>query len=196
MIIVTLFREGRNIQVPGGLALKGHPQSKGGNAVSNRIASQAFVGNPVIGITNGEEIAKIEDLLVDPDTLKAAAAITSKSTLLSRDIEAIPAEQVEVWGQDAILAKQTDVIVKEEDLGGHEEWLSASNDIRGYQVVAENGTRIGTLGDLVLDHEGQILGYEMAEVTIESRVAVADWIDVKATRSLGPDVLIVKSEFV
>lgn len=164
--------------------------------MSNRIASQALVGNPVIGITNGEKIAKVEDLLVDPNTLKAAAALTSKSTLLSREIEAIPAEQVEVWGQDAILAKQPDVVAKEEELDSRDGWLSASDDIRGYEVVAEDGTRIGTLGDVVLDTEGQIMGYEMAEVATEGRVAVANWIDVKATRSLGPDVLIVKSEFV
>ena len=164
--------------------------------MSNRIASQALVGNPVIGITNGEMIAKVEDLLVDPNTLNAAAAITSKSTLLSRENEAIPAEQVEVWGQDAILAKQPDVIVKEEELDDRDGWLSASDDICGYDVVGEDGTRIGALGDVVLDSQGQIMGYEMAEVATEGRVAVANWIDVKATRSLGPDVLIVKSEYV
>lgn len=64
------------------------------------------------------------------------------------------------------------------------------------EIVAEDGTRVGQLGDVVLDNEGQIMGYEMAEVAIEGRVAVAKWIDVKATRSLGPDVLLVKSEYV
>lgn len=164
--------------------------------MSTRIVSQEFVGNPAIVITSGEMIAEIEDLLIDPVTLKAAAAITSKGSLLSREVEAIPADQVEVWGKDAILTKQTDVVVKEEELDGRDGWLSASSDASGYEVVAEDGTRIGTLGDLVLDHQGQIMGYEMAEVSTEGRVAAANWIDVKATRSLGPDVLIVKSEYV
>ena len=93
-------------------------------------------------------------------------------------------------------AKQTEVIVNEEELDGRERWLSAANDIRGYDVVAEDGTRIGTLGDVVLDNQGHIMGYQMAEVATEGRVAAANWIDVKATRSLGPDVLIVKSEYV
>jgi sporulation protein YlmC with PRC-barrel domain len=88
------------------------------------------------------------------------------------------------------------VIVKLAELDGRDGWLSVSDDIRGYEVVAEDGTRIGTLGDLVLDREGRIMGYEMSEVAVEGRVAVADWIDVKATRSLGPDVLLVKSEYV
>jgi uncharacterized protein YrrD len=169
---------------------------KGGNEMSNHNASRKLIGNPVIGITNGEMLAKVEDLQVDPNSLKAAAAITSKGSLLNREIEAIPAEQVEVWGQDAILAKQLDVIVKEDETDNRDGWLSASDDIRGYEVVAEDGTRIGTLGDVVLDNQGQIMGYEMAEVAVEGRVAVADWIDVKATLSLGPDVLIVKSEYV
>jgi sporulation protein YlmC with PRC-barrel domain len=164
--------------------------------MSTRIASQKLIGNPVIGITNGEMLAKVEDLQIDPKALKAAAAITSTGSVLNREIEAIPAEEVEVWGQDAILAKQPDAIVKEEELDDRDGWLSASDDIRGYEVVAEDGTRIGTLGDVVLDNEGQIMGYEMAEVVTEGRVAVANWIDVKATRSLGPDVLIVKSEYV
>jgi len=164
--------------------------------MSTRIASQELIGNPVIGITNGEMIAKVEDVQIDPNTLKAAAAITFKGTLLSREIEAIVAEQVEVWGPDAILVKQLDVIVKEEELDGRDQWLSASDDIRGYEVVAEDGTRIGTVGDVVVDSQGQVMGYEMAEVVTEGRVDVAKWIDVKATRSLGPDVLIVKSEYV
>jgi uncharacterized protein YrrD len=164
--------------------------------MSTRITSQKLIGNPVIGITTGEMIAKIEDLQIDPNTLSAVAAITSKGTLLRREVEAIEAAQVEVWGQDAILVKKPDVIVKEGEQSGRDGWLSASDDIRGYEVVAEDGTRVGTLSDVVLDTEGQIMGYEMADVAIEGRVAVADWIDVKATRSLGPDVLLVKSEYV
>jgi uncharacterized protein YrrD len=155
-----------------------------------------MIGNPVIDITNGTMIAKLEDVRIDPGALKAAAAIASKGSLLNREVGAVPAEQVEVWGQDAILANQGDVMVKEEELDSSDEWLSSSDDIRGYQVVAEDGTRVGTLGDVVLDSLGQIVGYEMEEVAIEGQVAVADWIDVRATRSLGPDVLIVKSDYV
>jgi uncharacterized protein YrrD len=164
--------------------------------MSTRVASQKLIGNPVIGIASGEIIAKVEDLEIDPSTLRAAAAISSKGSLLNREIEAIPADQVEVWGEDAILAKQPDVVVKEEELDGRDGWLSVSDDIRGYDVVTEDGTRIGTLGDVVLDGEGQVMGYEMADVAIEGRVAVAKWIDVKATQSLGPDVLIVKPDYV
>jgi len=154
------------------------------------------MGNPIIGIASGKIIAKVEDLEIDPSTLSAAAAITSTGSLLNREIEAIPADQVEVWGEDAILVKQPDAVAKEEELHGRDGWLSVSDDIRGYEVVAEDGTRIGILGDVVLDGEGQVMGYEMAEVAIEGRVAVAKWIDVKATQSLGPDVLIVKPEYV
>jgi uncharacterized protein YrrD len=163
---------------------------------ANRIASEHIVGNPVIEVTNGKLIAKVEDLHIDPVALKAAAAITSKNRLLRREVKAIPAAQVQVWGQDAVLAKNPEVIVGEEELDGSDGWLSASDDIRGFQIVAEDGTRVGTLSDVVLDHDGQLMGYEVTDVADSSRVAAANWIDVKATRSLGPDVLIVKSEYV
>ena len=163
--------------------------------MSNRNASRNLIGNPVIGLTNGEKIAKVEDVKIDPNTLQAAAVLTSKGTLLNREMEGIPAKQVEVWGQDAVLVKRPDAIVKEEELGEGSGWLSASDDISGYDVVSEDGTRIGTLGDIVFDERGQLTGYELSDVAIEGRVAVSRWIDAKATRSLGPDVLIVKSEF-
>jgi uncharacterized protein YrrD len=154
-----------------------------------------MIGNPVISVTNGEMIAKVEDVQIDPNTLEAAAAVTSKGGLLSHDIEAIPADRVELWGRDAMLAKGSDVIVKEEELDSQHGWLSVSDDIRGHEVFTEDGTRVGEVSDLALDSQGRVKGYKMAGVAIESRVAVANWIDVKATRSLGPDVLIVKSEY-
>jgi uncharacterized protein YrrD len=164
--------------------------------MSARVASQKLIGNPVIDTTEGEMVAEVEDVLVDPETLKAVAVTTHKSTLLSPELKAIPADQVQVWGKDAVLVKQTDATVKEGELSSRKRWLSATDDIRGYEVVAEDGTRIGTLGDVALDRQGQIVGYEMAEVVVEGRVAVAEYVDVKATRSLGPDVLIVKSDYV
>ena len=165
-------------------------------STSARIASKMLIGNPVIGIKSGKMLTKIADIRVDPSSLKVTAAVTSKGTLPKREVELIPADQVQVWGTDAVLVKELDVIVKEEELGEHDDWLSVTDDVQGYEVVSEDGTRIGTLGDLVLNHQGEIMGYEMAEVAAEGRIAVSDWIDVKATRSLGPDVLIVKSEFV
>jgi len=165
-------------------------------SMPTRIASEELIENPVISMTNGEAIAKVEDVQVDPNSLSIAAAITSTGGLLSRETEAVPADRVEVWGQDAILAKEPDVLVNAEELDDRDRWLSVSDEIRGYEVIAEDGTRIGKVGDVMMDGQGQIMGYEMADVAIEGRVAVANWIDVKATRSLGPDVLIVKSEFV
>jgi uncharacterized protein YrrD len=162
----------------------------------NRIPSQKLVGNPIINIATGEQIAEVSDVQINPESLSAAAAITSKGSLLKRELRAIRAAEIEVWGPDAILAGQTDVVVGEEELDDRESWLSASDDIQGYQVVAEDGTAIGTLGDVVLDNQGAIAGYEMASVDTEGRVAAANWIDAKATRALGPDVLVVKSEYV
>jgi uncharacterized protein YrrD len=162
----------------------------------NRIAGQELIGNPVIGITDGERIARVEDVLIDPDSLQAAAIVTAKGGLLNRERKGIPADQLEIWGRDAMLAKQSDVIVPDDELDGRERWLSVSDDIRGYEVVTEDGTRIGKVGDVAFDHQGQVMGYDMAEVATEGRVAVANWIDVNATRSLGPDVLIVKSDYV
>jgi uncharacterized protein YrrD len=172
-------------------------KSEKGKSMSDKLHTvQKLIGNPVIGITNGKAIAKVADIRIDPKSLKAVLAVTSRGGLFKGDVEAIQADKVKVWGQDALLVEQPDVVVKEDELNADDDWLSGSEDIRGYDVVTEDGTRIGTLADLVLDHQGQIQGYRMSEVFIEGNIAESYWVDVEATHSLGPDVLIVKSEIV
>ena len=161
----------------------------------NPVPLQNVLGNPVISITNGEMIAKVADIRLDPQNLKATLVITSKGGLFKGKLEAIPADKVDVWGRDALLVKQSDVILDESDFENNDSWLSGSEDILGYDVINQDGTRIGKLADVVLDTQGKVRGYRMGEVFVEGKVSETHWIDVEATHSLGSDVLILKPEY-
>jgi uncharacterized protein YrrD len=159
-----------------------------------RVESRKLIGSPLIVVTNGEMIGKVKDIEIDPSALRAVAVVTSTGTLLHRETEGVLAENVNVWGQDAILVKQPDVIVTEDRLDSRDGWMSA-DDLNHFDVVGEDGRRVGKLKDVVIDTHGQIMGYELAQVAIEGRIAAANYIDVKATHSLGRDVLVIKSEY-
>ena len=154
--------------------------------------AQEIHGNSVISIDNGQIIGSVGDIMIDPETLDAAALATSKGNLLNREIEAIPAADVQVWGQDAVLVKHPDVIVKEDQLPDLEKWLSVSDDIKGRDVIDTKGTRIGKIKDVLINAEGHLAGYRLSQVYVGGPLTQSLWIPAEATRSLGEDVLIAE----
>jgi len=163
--------------------------------MSTTCLTQELQGKPVISVTNGAIIAKVLDVLVDPGALCVAAAITSKGSALKRqrEIEVIPADEVQVWGQDAILVKRSDVIVKDSELPGREKWLSVSGQIKGHDVIGGDGTRVGQLNDVVIDVNGQFVAYDLVQPFVygDDPAQKMKQIPSAATSVLGQDVLIV-----
>jgi len=156
--------------------------------------TQELKDKTIVSITNGAIVGQVMDVLIDPDALQVAALVTSKGGLLKRgETEAIPADQVQVWGYDVILVSGPNVVVKEDQLPGLEKWLSASDRIKGYTVVSIDGTRIGELNDVTIDAQGQVVAYDLAQVFVEGPVAESKRIAAELTHSLGPDVLIVNA---
>lgn len=159
--------------------------------MSDIFLSQDFIGNPIIDEATGQVIAKVEDVLIDPNVAQVAALVTSKGNLFERQIEAIPRQEVRVWGQDAILVGRPDVISNIEELAGSGMWLSISDRVKGHEVVSSLGTRLGELNDVVVNAEGQLVAYHLGQVFVEGPLAESKRIPADTTQSFGPDVLIV-----
>lgn len=165
--------------------------------MSNARTSQELQGKSVISVSNGQVIAKVVDVLIDPDPPQVAAVVTAKGGggILKRqeEIEAIPADEVQVWGQDAVLVSGPDVAVKISELAGSERWLTVADQIKGHDVISTEGTRIGALNDVVVDTDGQLVSYDLAQAYTVGKGSAAKikQIPVEATSSLGRDVLIV-----
>jgi uncharacterized protein YrrD len=155
--------------------------------------SRDLIGKPIISMTNGVSIGKVVDILIDSGTAHVAALVTSKGGLLARGagMEAIPAQDVQVWGQDAVLVSRPDVIIGEDQLPERQNWLSVVDQVKGRDVVSIDGTRIGQLNDIVLNTQGQLIAYDLAHVLVTGPVAQSKRIPAETTRSFGQDVLIV-----
>lgn len=164
--------------------------------MSTTSLTQEILGKPIVSLTNGQIIAKVLDILVDPDALQLAAVVTSKGGgLLSREkgIDVISSDEVQVWGQDVVLVSRPDVLVKKGELPGSENWLSVVNRLKGQDVISTDGLRVGKLNDVVIDTAGQLVGYELAQAYVFSGgpSGGVKRIGAEATSSLGQDVLIV-----
>jgi uncharacterized protein YrrD len=157
------------------------------------ITSQGIKGRAVVSIQNGQKIGSVSDIIVDADKLQVAALVLSKGTLFDRETSIIPAEEVQVWGQDVILVRQHDVIDDTGKIPEGKRWLYADENLRGRYIVSVDGKRIGQIEDISISTAGKLLGYQLSQVFIEGPLAESKRIDVGSTHSLGEDVLIVNS---
>jgi uncharacterized protein YrrD len=154
-------------------------------------STQELIGKPVITMTNGQNIANVVDFMIHPEKLVLTALVTSKGSLLSRKIEAIRAAEVHVWGMHVVLVKDFDVILKEDELYDKEEWMSISDDLKSREIVTIEGTRLGTIKDILIDRQGKMLAYELSKAPKEIQALEGKLIPVEATQSLGKHVLVV-----
>jgi uncharacterized protein YrrD len=163
--------------------------------MSTTCLTQQLQSKPVISVTNGEIVGKVLDVLIDPQALRVAAAVTSKGKMLGRqrEIDVIPGDEVQVWGQDAVLVNKPDVIVKDSELPGRETWLSVADQIKGHSVIGTDGRRIGQLNDVVIDVNGQFVGYDLVQPFVPGgdKSQAIKQIPAETTSVLGQDVLIV-----
>jgi uncharacterized protein YrrD len=157
------------------------------------ITTQNIKGMSVVSIQNGEKIGSVSDIIIDADKLQVAAIVLSKGNLWNREVEMVPAEEVQVWGRDVILVRRHNVVNKQMSLPEGQHWLYADEHIRGRYVVSVNGKRIGQISDVTISQAGKLLSYQLSQVFIDGPLSESKAIDVSATHSLGEDVLIVNS---
>jgi uncharacterized protein YrrD len=162
--------------------------------VDTTYLGRELVGKPLVSVTNGKRIAKVEDVLVDPGALEVSALVTSKGGLFRQEIKAVLRGQVEVWGTDTILVSHENAVAGEDRLPQLGDWLSVSDRLKGRDVVTATGLRIGVLDDVVIDTKGRLVEYTLSQVFVEGLVAELGRVPVEMTRSLGEDVLVLDIE--
>jgi uncharacterized protein YrrD len=148
-------------------------------------------GFQIVSTTNGQIIGRVEDLLINMQNLKIAAAVTSKGGLFDSKIEAVQRKDILVWGDDVILVSDSDVIYHQNNIKGFEEWESAADQINGKDVLNTDGDKIAELNDVVVDSTGHIVGYDLSKVFIEGPIGESKRIHVNATQALGDNALII-----
>ena len=156
------------------------------------IKSRDLIGKPLITITRGEIIGKVKDVLIDPESYEIAALVLP-GKMFSRKTMVLARHLVHVFGRDVILVKSNEVMARDDTLKGVSSLLGVSRQMKGQEIVTEQGVRIGIVGDVLVNETGKVVSYDLARVFIEGPISESRQIPLEATRSLGPDVIIVDS---
>ena len=129
-----------------------------------------LIGKPIYSVIDGRFLGNVKDLYVN-DTLYWLAGIhLGTEGLIKRKSLVIHRDHVVVFGIDAILTQKADVVSDDKEQAAVASWLRLS-DLRGREVDTPGGTKVGTIGDIILGEEAHIQGFTLARVFVEGPVA-------------------------
>ena len=161
-----------------------------------------LIGMQIISTDKGRRIGTLVDLLLDPNMLEVAAIVTEKGDPLRNDFRAIPSDAVQVWGRDAILVGETEILRAKNELPDIDNWLSFVDNILDESVITTSSRRIGKVQDVLINANGRISVYILHPTESQPRDRDSKGnkspgvlrIPVLATHALGTEVLMINEK--
>ncbi len=162
-----------------------------------------LVGKQIISITDGRSLGAAKDIYVSSDLTDITGIYLGSEGLIKRKHFLITRADVVVFGIDAILVRHSDVIAEENDMPETVAWVRLSK-LNRREVDTPGGTKVATIGDIILGEQGNITGFALSRVYLEGpiekngtipRTAVIDTGDedgvmtIDLTRAENPDTM-------
>jgi uncharacterized protein YrrD len=159
------------------------------------IRSRDLIGKPIVTVMHGEIVGKVKDVLIDPERFEIAALVLP-GKMFSRETTILPRSVVHVFGKDVILVKSNEAMSRDDTLDGVASLIAVSAQMKGRPIATEKGVRVGILNDVLVDESGKVVAYDLAKVFVKGTVAESKEIPFQATRSIGPDLIIVDTDMI
>ena len=125
---------------------------------------------PIYSVTDGRLLGTVKDIYLTDNLDQINAVYLGSEGLIKRKHFLITTENVVVFGIDAMLVKNKEVVATEEELPESEMWVRLSK-LRGRQIDTTGGTKVASIGDIIIDDHGQITGFALSRVYVEGPVA-------------------------
>ena len=116
------------------------------------MARYEFVkGLPVITMTEGKQVGKVDDLVVDPERKVVSWLRLHSGGMLGGERLWVPAEAVHGVGEDAITINAEADVRSPADAPEAVALVKAKRELIGNKVITENGERLGEVRDYEFD---------------------------------------------
>ncbi|HRQ39245.1 MAG TPA: PRC-barrel domain-containing protein [Chloroflexota bacterium] len=129
-----------------------------------------LLNKPIYSILDGRNLGVVKDIYLNNDLTQITGIFTGQEGMIRRKTYLIPRAAVVVFGIDAILVRNPDVIIEEAETEDAATWVRLSK-LRGREVDTPNGTKVATIGDIVIGEDGDIAGFTLAKVHVDGPIA-------------------------
>ena len=138
----------------------------------------------LISVADGKIVGEVKDVYLDKDLSKVTAVFLGKEGLINRKTLVIGRAQIQVFGVDVWLVSGSDVVTNPENLLSADSFV-LMGDLRGREIQTGGGTKVGTIGDVVIDAQGYVKGFVFDKVLVQGPLAETRMIARAAIAVLG-----------
>lgn len=128
-----------------------------------------LVGKQIISVTDGRSLGNAKDIYISSDLTDITGIYLGSEGLIKRKHFLITRENVVVFGIDAILVRTSEVVVEENDLPESVAWVRLSK-LSKRDVDTPGGTKVASIGDIILGEQGDITGFALSRVYVEGPI--------------------------
>lgn len=129
-----------------------------------------LINKPIYSIDEGKLLGKVQDLYLDETYEVVLGLYVGSQGLVRRKSELIRAGDVVVFGTDAVLVRAGNVITDDSALPAAKSWMRRDK-LAGREADTPGGTRLGVIGDVIVDPTGRITGFAMSRTYVEGPLA-------------------------
>jgi uncharacterized protein YrrD len=147
-------------------------------------AGKELVGKPIYSVDEGQQIGKVKDLYIDSGLNRVIGIHLGSEGLIRRKALLVPAEDVVVLGVDAVLVRRSDAVTDDSSYAPAKEWLRREK-LDGRQVDTPGGTKLGTIGDIIVDESGNITGFILGRIFVEGPLGEKRTVDRSVVLDTG-----------
>ena len=125
---------------------------------------------PIISVSDGRILGRAKDVYLDQNLKQLAGLFVGTEGVIRRKELVIASEDIVLLGIDVILVKDPDVISTTKERPETENWHRLAQ-LHGEEVRTPGGTKLATIGDIVLDEKGAISGFTLDRVFVSGPLA-------------------------
>ncbi len=129
-----------------------------------------LINKPIYSIDEGKLLGKVQDIYVDSNFEVVLGLFLGSQGLVRRKAELIRAGDVVVLGTDAVLVRSGDVLTDDHVLPAAKGWFRRDK-LAGREADTPGGTRLGVIGDVIIDKAGSITGFALSRAYVEGPLA-------------------------
>jgi len=149
------------------------------------ITARHFRNKPLINVVDGKRVGTIEDLYLTPSLDTVKAVFLGSQGFITRRSHVVDLSSVQVCDNDAWLVSGADKVVSLDQYPEADQLVLAS-DVRGREIQTDRGTKIGTIEDVILDHQAKVIGFSLGRVDVHGPLSERRQIARAAISSVGP----------
>lgn len=129
-----------------------------------------LINKPIYSVDEGKLLGKVQDLYLDATFEVLLGLYLGSQGLVRRKSELIRAGDVVVFGTDAVLVHHGDVITDDSALPAAKGWMRRDK-LTGREADTPGGTRLGVIGDIIVDSAGRVTGFALSKAYVEGPLA-------------------------